>query len=43
MTGGARVVADRTGGVPKAGAVYVEDFNDVDASGRGKACGWVLD
>mgnify|MGYP001603500705 CR=1 FL=1 len=27
----------------KAGAVYVEDFNDVDASGRGKACGWVLD
>ena len=27
----------------KPGAVYVEDFSEVDASGRGKACGWVLD
>ena len=24
------------------GSVYVEDFSDVDASGRGDACGWVL-
>lgn len=26
----------------RAGAVYLEDYSHVDASGRGDACGWIL-
>lgn len=26
----------------KPGSAYLQDFSDVDASGRGDACGWVL-
>lgn len=25
-----------------AGGIYLQDFSDVDASGRGDACGWIL-
>ncbi len=26
----------------RPGAVYLEDFSHTDASGRGDACGWIL-
>jgi hypothetical protein len=25
-----------------AGSIYLQDFSNVDASGRGDACGWIL-
>lgn len=28
--------------VVKAGAEYLEDFSNVDRSGRGRACGWIV-
>lgn len=30
-------------GKARAGSVYVLDYNTVDASGRGDACGWILE